>query len=1094
MAPSFLAAALLTGALQAPQDEPYLPFIHEASDEGEQTMASFEFAEGFVVTQFAAEPMLANPICFYIDQGGDFFVGESFRVNQGVTDVRSRVHWLDDDLAARSVADRLALMRKHEGERIAEYGVHHDRIRLLRDTDGDGIADYASVYADGFNRPEDGLGSGILSYKGDVYYTCIPDLWLLRDEDGDGKSDSRKSLSTGYGVNINLLGHDLHGLRIGPDGLLYFSIGDRGFYVEQEGKVFDHTETGAVLRCELDGSGLEIVHTGLRNPQELVFDNYGNLFTGDNNSDGGDRARWVQIVEGADSGWRFPYQWIFEPISRGPWNDEKLWHPHHPGQAAYILPPIANIGHGPSGLTFNPGTGLPDRYADHFFLCDFRGQAKLSGVLTFKVTPKGAGFEMTEPEQFVWQTLATDVEFGVDGAVYFSDWVSGWELTGKGRIYRMAHTETGSSAIVHQTGRLLAEGMSARGMDELSDLLAHADQRVRQEAQFELTRRGAEGLAQLMRAATGSRPLLARLHGIWGAGMLGRRDAETLAPLVALLNDPDAEVRAQTIKVIGDARYMAASSALIERLSDDSARVKYFAALACAKLGDRAAVEPLADVARMMGACDPTLRHAVVMGLDGCATDEEIEGLTRSAAGHAAMASLLVMRRRESPAIATFLSSYSADLVVEAARAIHDVPIPGAMGALAEHLTSPKMGGVALTRRVLAANLRLGGESRAKALATFAMRADVDVALRAEALTMLQSWGAPSSRDWVISAWRPIPERDAAYILAIANALAEDGIRSAPDPVLNAWLELVESSGATDPIPHVIAIVDDEAKSGQLRARALQVLEQLIARDLPAVVSRAIESKDGVLRAAALAALERLSPDDALPRLPAILAHGERDERRTAYRILAGLQTDEALALLGGELARLNADLIPAEIALDLVTAAEENGHAALGAALEQHSAARRIDPLLADSLDSLFGGDRAHGDKLFHQQEQAQCQRCHATSDEEGLGIGPNLLGLGQRRTRLEILESVLAPNRHVTAEYESTTYVTFDGMIIGGRLAESGDGYIVVQDSEGKLTELADEEIESQKRGMSAMPEGMNEFLTRSDLRDLIEYLAGL
>ena len=80
------------------------------------------------------------------------------------------------------------------------------------------------------------------------------------------------------------------------------------------------------------------------------------------------------------------------------------------------------------------------------------------------------------------------------------------------------------------------------------------------------------------------------------------------------------------------------------------------------------------------------------------------------------------------------------------------------------------------------------------------------------------------------------------------------------------------------------------------------------------------------------------------------------------------------------------------------------------------------------------------------------------------------------------------------MTAEYESTTYVTFDGMIIGGRLAQSGDGYIVVQDSEGKLTELADEEIESQKRGMSAMPEGMNEFLTRSDLRDLIEYLAGL
>ena len=184
----------------------------------------------------------------------------------------------------------------------------------------------------------------------DSFYACIPDLWRLRDRDGDGAAEERDRLSSGYGVHVALLGHDLHGLTLGPDGRLWFSIGDCGFHVEQDGRVLDLPHCGAVLRCELDGSGLEVVHTGLRNPQELVFDDRGDLFTGDNNSDGGDRARWVQIVEGADSGWRFYYQYVTAPVLRGPWNDEELWKPHHDGQPAYILPPIANLADGPAGL------------------------------------------------------------------------------------------------------------------------------------------------------------------------------------------------------------------------------------------------------------------------------------------------------------------------------------------------------------------------------------------------------------------------------------------------------------------------------------------------------------------------------------------------------------------------------------------------------------------------------------------------------------------------------------------------------------------------------------------------------------------------
>ena len=139
--------------------------------------------------------------------------------------------WLEDDLAAQSVADRLAMYRKHLGERVQEYTVFEDRVRLLLDTDKDTFADKVITFADSFNEIEDGTGAGVLAINGDVYYTCIPNLWLLKDADKDGVADVKSSLHNGYGVRVAFRGHDMHGLTLGPDGRIYFSIGDRGYNV-----------------------------------------------------------------------------------------------------------------------------------------------------------------------------------------------------------------------------------------------------------------------------------------------------------------------------------------------------------------------------------------------------------------------------------------------------------------------------------------------------------------------------------------------------------------------------------------------------------------------------------------------------------------------------------------------------------------------------------------------------------------------------------------------------------------------------------------------------------------------------------------------
>src|SRR5687767_9231971 len=223
----------------------YAPFIAPESNEGELAMKRFRVPKGFKVELVAAEPLLANPVAFCIDEQGRFYVAETFRLHTGVTDIRGHMDWLDEDLASRSVEERIAMMKRHEGKRISEYAKDSDRVRLLVDSDGDGRADKSTVFADGFNGLADGIGAGVLARKGAVYFANIPHLWLLQDKNGDGMAESKRSLHYGYGVRVGFIGHDLHGLCIGTDGKLYFSIGDRGAHVQLPGgRIVKNHESG----------------------------------------------------------------------------------------------------------------------------------------------------------------------------------------------------------------------------------------------------------------------------------------------------------------------------------------------------------------------------------------------------------------------------------------------------------------------------------------------------------------------------------------------------------------------------------------------------------------------------------------------------------------------------------------------------------------------------------------------------------------------------------------------------------------------------------------------------------------------------------
>ena len=270
--------------------------------------------EGYTAVLWADSEQLANPVCLAIDEQGHVYIGETYRQNQGVEDFNSmkkkKVEIVAADLAFEQVGERLDFYKQHVDKiPMSYYSKFEERIIRLEDSDGDGKADKKTVYSDAYNEPLHGTGAGLITRAGKVYYTCIPDLYLLRDSDQDGKADKKTVIQGGFGVRHSYRGHDMHGLAWGPDGRLYWSIGDRGYsFTTKEGRRFHSPGSGAVLRCNPDGSELEVFAHGLRNPQELAFDQYGNLLTGDDNSDAGDKARIIYVAEAGETGWNMSFQ------------------------------------------------------------------------------------------------------------------------------------------------------------------------------------------------------------------------------------------------------------------------------------------------------------------------------------------------------------------------------------------------------------------------------------------------------------------------------------------------------------------------------------------------------------------------------------------------------------------------------------------------------------------------------------------------------------------------------------------------------------------------------------------------------------------
>jgi quinoprotein glucose dehydrogenase len=1087
-----LIVAPTAGALPA-QDtpEPETPTVAPASSEAVQQLRNFRLPPGWSGELWGAEPMVANPVAFTIDRDGRIFVCESFRQEQGITDNRSHdENWIDHDLAAQTVADRIAYHKLLLPNQGLDYTRQDDRVRLLVDSDGNGQADIAKIFANRFNSIEDGSMAGVLADGNDVFVTCIPHLWRLNDADADGVADHRDSLHSGFGVRVAFRGHDLHGLLKGPDGRIYFSVGDRGYHVETpDGRVIADPESGAVFRCESDGSGLEVFATGLRNPQELAFDKFGNLFTGDNNSDSGDRARWVYVLEGGDSGWRMAYQYLPD---RGPFNQEKIWHPFHAEQPAYIVPPVANLGDGPSGLIYYPGTGIGTGLKDCFLMCDFRGTPSSSGIRGFRSRPKGAFFELADMSEPVWQILATDLAIGPDGFLYVSDWVNGWVGENKGRIYRFGDKRIIESAAVDEVQELLVSGLEGKNLDSLIHFLAHPDQRIRMDAQFELVRREAHD--SLINAARRDGNLLARLHALWGLDQLARisGNASMASVAIELLSDPNPEIRAQSARIVGDHRLENGVAPLADIVSHDvDPRVKMFAALAFSKLKHPVPSGLSFELTRNKDS-DPALRHALIMGLANQDLDEligfELEyGSTASVRGM-----VVALRRQKNPRVAEFLVRKDVLVAEEVARTIHDLPIDVAMLQLAkavgDHPESKPF-----TRRALNACFRLGGDDHAASVARIAADERFDLQMRTEALQMLGRWDRPNPRDRVLGMWRPVEERsNEAARIAFSNvfvSLLATNLADLKRQAIRVAGELkIEQASKS-----LLEIAIDSTVDASTRATALESLASCGLAESAGVALTLARDESPEVRSAATKLLARMEPIQAFAFLAEATRSSDLRERQSAFAQLGELTIDPASHFIGQAMSDLLEGKVADDTRLDVIMAAEKQ-RSRLGLIdeqLVQYEARLPESELTRQYRDTLLGGDAKRGRIIFLEWTQVACLRCHRIGEDGGY-VGPNLSDIGVKKDRRYLMESIVDPNRAIAENFDTVVILNDRGQTFSGIVNFENETSLRLVLPSGDMTTVDKQTIDERRTGKSSMPNDHAKHLTPADVRDLVEFLS--
>jgi putative heme-binding domain-containing protein len=255
--------------------------------------------------------------------------------------------------------------------------------------------------------------------------------------------------------------HGYHAIVAGPDGMMYVMNGNHTRVPEgitpdsphrnyQEDLLLPRqwdanghavgilAPGGYVVRTDPNGREWELLLAGFRNSYDFDFNENGEMFTFDSDMEWDWGLPWyrpiriIHCVIGGEYGWR-----------SGSSNEPEYY--------ADTLPPAENIGLGsPTGVKFGTKSNFPEKYRKALYSLDW----SYGRIFATHLDPNGASYT-GHSEVFVKgkPLNVTDVEFGRDGAMYFT---TGGRGTQSG-LYRVSYVGSDASTVKAENRNANAE-------------------------------------------------------------------------------------------------------------------------------------------------------------------------------------------------------------------------------------------------------------------------------------------------------------------------------------------------------------------------------------------------------------------------------------------------------------------------------------------------------------------------------------------------------------------------------------------------------------------------------------------------------------
>ena len=497
-----------------------------------------------------------------------------------------------------------------------------DYIKILIDEDGDGEAETVKTFAEGFNCIE------AMAWKGDELWVAnAPELTVLRDTDGDDVADEYQVIYTG----MNNLRHSVHGLNWGPDGWLYFSIGNtwvkpnapkpirdlqgiksddtteypltkvytKETYPKSYHPMNKSEKEGGIFRCRPGGYDLELYARGMRNPWDICMDSGFNWLGTDN-----DPGR--------------PGERIFMPIRHGhysmkhPWKFD--WMGKHPAIApsSDLFPGVSGSG---TGVVYYTSEHFPEKYRNRYLIADWTNNCiflynpKWDGALQVpaetkrKIVDGGVtragdlGYKGAKGRSLF---RPTDIDVGPDGALYMAGWgsVYGTKYVPKekwtteenakyqGRVFRLRHKNPLIPRKKWDTSKRKMP-IQKWNFNQLMEDMGHQVQVWRVNAQDEFVRRGSEFRNGLLKAIrSGNLSESQATWSIWAVGRIDKTSGTDLADIKKFARESSIlNLRIQATRILGENKATDSRAILVSLLDDPEPRIRTAAMQSLEKVG-----------------------------------------------------------------------------------------------------------------------------------------------------------------------------------------------------------------------------------------------------------------------------------------------------------------------------------------------------------------------------------------------------------------------------------------------------------------------------------------------------------------------------